>query len=307
MKRYTAYSTYILIFMSMNSISTLEARGFFDALADFFYTLNQDNPPQQNAKYTLSRKQAENYIDMYIASLNNELRPNASDYDIQKIREKTYNAFNQSSTIYIWVSGIRMYNKDMIDQFLLSAIVEVVESNTYNYAYSQTNNSTTAAKITQIIRIQLMKLIERKHTLDAYDLRPFFGYSLNQTIIREITNLSPQSYYPSGSSYYQSNYGATGRTGNSGSTGHTGRTGSTGAPRDNASYAGQTYASRSCCVCLDDFGGATERLFLKPCGHDMCKMCALDHFFPNNLPNQTKTCPTCRSYVDLEELYNDIL
>lgn len=288
--------------MSMNTIgTTLEAKGFFDALADFFHTLSQDNPPQQNTKYTLSRKQAENYIDMYIASLNNELRPNASDYDIQKIREKTYNAFNQSSTIYIWISGIRMYNKDMIDQFLLSAIIEMVESNTYNYAYSQTSNSATASKVTQIIRTQLMKLIERKRILDAYDLRPFFGYSLNQTIIREINNVSQQSYYPTGSSYYQyGTTGATGRTGNSGATG--GRTGRTGSTNSNS-----TYASQSCCICFDNFGGATERLFLKPCGHDMCKMCALDYFFPNNLLDQTRTCPICRSWVNLEELYNDIL
>lgn len=229
MKRYASYSTYILIFISMNTMSsTLHARGFFDALADFFNSIGQDGPLQQNAKYTLSRRQAESYIDMYVASLSNELRPNASDYDIQRIREKAYNAFNQSSTVYIWISGIRMYNKDMIDQFLLSAIVEVVESNTYSYAYSQTNNSTIASKISQTIRTRLMHFIENKYTLDAYNLRPFFGYQLNQTILKEIILLS-QQYYPTGASNYPSyNYGTTGSTGHTGHTGHTGNTGSTG-------------------------------------------------------------------------------
>lgn len=271
--------------MSMCAIDTpLEAKGFFDALSDFFHTLAQDNnpQPQPNAKYTLSLQQAKNYIDLYVASLNNELRPNATSYDIEKINEKTYKAFNQSSTIYVWVSGIRMYNKDMIDQFLLSAIIEVVESNTYNYAYDQTKNSTTAAKITQTIRTMLMKLIEKKQVLDAYSLRPFFGYPLQQTIRTEIAKL------------HQHN------------TGYNGTTNTTGS-NNTSGHQHTTYASQSCCICFDDFGGATERLFLKPCGHDMCTGCALDYFFPNNLPDQTKKCPLCRSWVDLEELYNDVL
>src|SRR5437764_481502 len=130
MKRYTSCYSYILVFIMLNMIGTtnLNARGFFDILTDFFNSFTADVQPQPNTEYTLSRKQTENYIDLYIASLNNALRPNASSYDIQKIRDKTYAAFNQSSTVYIWISGIRMYNKDMVDQFLLSAIIEVVES-----------------------------------------------------------------------------------------------------------------------------------------------------------------------------------
>jgi len=228
----------------------------------------------------LSRKQAQSYIDLYIASLNDGLRPHISDYDIQRMTNKTYTTFDQSSTVYIWVSGIRMYNKDMIDQFLLSAIIEVVESNTYSYAYDQTKNATTASKITQNMRTQLMKLIEKKQVLDAHNLRPFFGYPLKEAIRKEIANNTTTTHQhnnSSSSSNHQSH-------------------------NNNA-----TYASQSCCMCLDDFGGATERLFLKPCGHDMCKMCALDYFFPNNLPDQTKKCPICRSRVDMEELYNDVL
>jgi len=293
MKHYSSYSNYLVIFISMNVINTtIQAKGFFDTLADFFDGLTQNTQPQHNTTYTLSRKQAENYIDLYVASLANGLRPNASDYDMQNIRSKTYTAFNQSSTVYIWISGIRMYNKDMIDQFLLSAIIETVESNTYSYAYDQTKNSQTASKITQTMRTKLMKFIERKQVLDPQDLRPFFGYPLHQAIRTEITQMPYQ--YNNGSTYSQYptyNYGSSGHTGSSGHQG----------------YTNATYASRACCICFNNFSGATERLFLKPCGHDMCTMCALDYFFPNNLPDQTKKCPICKSWVNLEELYNDVL
>jgi hypothetical protein len=290
----SATRLFILITLNTIHISTLQAKGFFETLSDFFTNLTEDIQPQTNTKYTLSRKQAENYIDLYIASLGNALRPNACEYDIQKIKEKAYTAFNQSSNVFIWVSGIRMYNKDMIDQFLLSAIIEVVESNTYVYTYNQTHNTSTASKIAQIMRTRLMSLITNNSTIDPYRLKPFFGYQLNQTILNEIATLTSSYNYMENA--YQP-YGSTGYTG----YGYTGRTGSTGG------YYSGTYPSRSCCICFDEFGGATERLFLKPCGHDMCKMCALDYFFPNNLPDQTKKCPMCRGWVDLEELYNDVL
>ncbi len=292
MKHNVSFPTYLIIFISMNTIisTTAQAKGFFDVLSDFFDGLAQNTQPQPNKTYTLSHKQAQNYIDLYIASLNNGLRPNASDSDIQNIRNKTYTAFNQSSTIFIWISGIRMYNKDMIDQFLLSAIIETVESNTYNYAYDLTKNTHAASKITQTMRTKLMKLIERKQVLDSQELRPFFGHPLYQMIRTEIANI-PYQYNNAGiSSGYPSynNYGLSGHTGSSNQT-------------------SSTYASRACCICFDNFGGATERLFLKPCGHDICTMCALDYFFPNNLPDQTKKCPICRAWVNLEELYNDVL
>lgn len=289
MKRYLSYSSYIVIFTCLNIINSTVQAGFFDAIADFFDGLSQSTQPQHNTTYTLSRRQAENYIDLYVATLTNGLRPNACDYDMQNIRNKTYTALNQSSTVYIWISGIRMYNKDMIDQFLLSAIIDTVESNTYNYAYDQTRNSTVASKITQTIRTKLMRLIERKQTLDAQDLRPFFGYPLQQAIRTEIANIPYQNNTPYNNQPY--NYGS---SGHSGASGHHG-------------YTGATYASPACCICFDNFGGATQRIFLKPCGHDICTMCALDYFFPNNLPDQTKKCPICRSWVNLEELYNDVL
>ena len=291
MKHYKAYSIYLIVFISMNSISTTtQAKGLFDIISDFFDGFAQNVQPQYNTTYTLSHKQAQNYIDLYVVSLDNGLHPNASYNDIQNIRNKTNTAFNQSSTVFIWISGIRMYNKDMIDQFLLSAIIETVESNTYNYAFDQTRSTHTASKITQTIRTKLMKLIERKQVLDPQDLRPFFGYPLQQAIRTEIAHVSYQ-YNNTGHSYHYPSYGS---SGNIGSSGHHG-------------YSGATYASRACCICFDTFGGATERLFLKPCGHDICTMCALDYFFPNNLPDQTKKCPICRSWVNLEELYNDVL
>lgn len=58
----------------------------------------------------------------------------------------------------------------------------------------------------------------------------------------------------------------------------------------------KVYASPSCCICLNDFGSAgCTRLFLKPCGHDMCINCAHDYFIVRN----NSQCPQCRQTVDI--------
>lgn len=58
------------------------------------------------------------------------------------------------------------------------------------------------------------------------------------------------------------------------------------------------YPSESCCTCLESFGGAVERVFLEPCGHDICPDCAREWFFTRNNPS----CPTCRTDVSKRTL-----
>jgi hypothetical protein len=291
MKNQTLYCMYVVIFVGMSSINSTSQAGFFDALTNFLNSFTHQNT-QNN--YTLTITQAQNYIDLSLASLNTGLRPNASDYDIQAIRNKTYGAFNQSSTVYAWIQGTKMYSRDMIDQIILSAIIEVVESNTYNYAYDQTRNSTVASKVTQTIRTRLMRIMEKTAVINEQEIRQFFGYSLQQMVRHEIT------YGMQG----HGTYGYSGTTGSTGSTGFSGRTGSTGSTGSGARHHNHpTYPSESCCVCFDDFDGVTtERLFLKPCGHDICLTCALDYFFPHNKADTTKKCPICSSWVNLEEI-----
>jgi hypothetical protein len=61
----------------------------------------------------------------------------------------------------------------------------------------------------------------------------------------------------------------------------------------------QLFPSDSCCSCLESFN-VVERVFLYPCGHDICKSCAYSWFF-NPLSPHT-TCPQCRAAVNLDKL-----
>lgn len=62
------------------------------------------------------------------------------------------------------------------------------------------------------------------------------------------------------------------------------------------------YPSQASCSCLESFGHGVERVFLDPCGHDMCPDCAREWFFERNNPN----CPTCRTEVSKRKLAQKI-
>ena len=67
------------------------------------------------------------------------------------------------------------------------------------------------------------------------------------------------------------------------------------------------HTSTSCCICMELFEEVIiERLYLNPCGHDICEICALEWFFPNNILDQQKPCPTCRSTIDFDVLCDDL-
>ncbi len=63
------------------------------------------------------------------------------------------------------------------------------------------------------------------------------------------------------------------------------------------------YPSEACCACLENFdGNNVVKVYLYPCGHDMCKECSRDHFFKFKKDN----CPHCRARVDKERLRGNI-
>ena len=59
------------------------------------------------------------------------------------------------------------------------------------------------------------------------------------------------------------------------------------------------YPSTDCCICLESFYDVI-RVFLVPCGHDVCVTCAKHWFFTDNKSN----CPLCRQKVDKKALKN---
>lgn len=65
----------------------------------------------------------------------------------------------------------------------------------------------------------------------------------------------------------------------------------------NPSPAQNYYPSLSCCICMEDFTDV-PRIYMTPCGHDICVNCAERWFFTEN----KNSCPICRQKVDKKAL-----
>ncbi len=57
------------------------------------------------------------------------------------------------------------------------------------------------------------------------------------------------------------------------------------------------YPSENCCVCFDSFKDV-QRIYLMPCGHDICKVCAQQWFFDQ----RKNSCPQCRAITEKNDL-----
>lgn len=262
--------TYSMFALTLSSGQAQGADNFFQALANFFTTLAESATPKTDPKYTLTRKQVDSYVHMYITSIKQTLYPAVSQTDMNQLTKKINHGMSSRSDLYIWIQGVRWYDKEKIDQIILSAMLEIIEENSYIYALKQTNNKVIAQKVAQSMYNNALAITQKTSILDPAKLRPFFGAALHQAIRKAITQFDAayqQSFTPS-------------------------------AP------AVQLYPSSICCICLNDFSTKIERIFLYPCGHDMCKFCALEYFFEDH--GNSKTCPQCRSIVNLEQLFEDL-
>lgn len=274
-----------LLISSTLTTHAFDLQGCLEQLTSWLQSLNsatqQEIPvasaASPNHKYTLSARQVQEYLDNYFATLEYGLYPAATHSDISAIRAITANKIETDRSIYIWVSGVRFYNKDMIDQYSLEAIVEYIENSSYNLAYNQVFNGATANKVSLSIKASAQATINNMSYLDLSQIQKFFGAALSQ-LVRQRINQIDTPYQPSYTPQAQ--------------------------PTTNSQ---SLYPSTSCCICLEDFGAVTnKRIYLKPCGHDICKLCALNYFFPADMPDRTRKCPHCRSNVNFDALFNDL-
>ncbi len=233
--------------------------------------------------YTLSEQQANEYIGLCIASLRHALPTGSDEGDIAALEHSVYSTLPHMETLFIWRFGKRVFDKDKLDQYFTSAILELVEQTSHDYTLARTNNRTVAKKIANSMLNNLLAIIQNSGTLNFEKVTPYIGRSLRQKI-REAINRFDVPHQPDFSNYTPTHQNYT-----------------QAEPEPSAQVA---YATQQCCICFESFQEVDE-IFLRPCGHDICADCAQEWFFNNN-PDNTKTCPICRSYVDLGQLWEDI-
>ena len=225
----------------------------------------------------LTESQARSYIEQCIASLDHALRPHVRSYEVQQLTSAVKSALYNNRNISTWTSAGKRYKKDLIDQYINSAILEYIEKASYNYAYDRSGNRTIAKRVAESMRNNALARIAQAGALDADAITPFVGEELKKAVREAINRFDAP---------YDNNYRP--------STSYT--------IHVNSGSKDKFYPSDDCCVCYDSFS-STERVFLQPCGHDICKDCAESWF----LKNHKSSCPYCRTTINKQRLSQDLV
>jgi len=141
------------------------------------------------------------------------------------------------------------------------------------------------------MRNNALARIQRNSNLDAEVLTTFIGNSLRRAVREAINRFevpSQQNYNRPTASTYNST---------------TARPNGASADAQNASASSaessfdRTFPTPECPVCYESFE-TVNRLFLSPCGHNMCKTCAYNWCFTNS----NNSCPICRADINRQKL-----
>ncbi len=297
----------------LGAYTNMHAANWFNV----FFNLFSSQPTQQttyahsnvNNADMLSEQQAIEYVHNIIASIGHALRPSIPGYELDNLKHTILRIVRSSSHVYKWTAAGKRYKKDMIDQYINSAMLEDIEKRSYEYAYQQTNNQTIASRISESMRNNALADIQKYNTLNGQALAPYFGDRLKQSIRSAINHYDVPSQYdysnynsqptpayaPNDYTYPQpsappadpDDYAPTAP--------------SSTIMNDPANYDTTLYPSDECAVCYDELSPA-NRIFMHPCGHDMCKTCAREWFFSTN----KATCPHCRTNVDKTKLQREV-
>lgn len=254
-------------------------------LISLFFFMNTSAPLSArtiNNEYSLTEQQACAYIDQCIGSLEYALRTAMHHYHLNQLKQNIKDELHLNHTIYQWTWYGKRYCKEIIDELISSTVLQFIEDTSYTIAYDFTYNQDIAKRISSSMRNNVLARIAKYGYLDFEKITDFVGYALHKAIERTIQN-NYNNYYHTLTQSYSHTYEST-------------------QPKPSAPTL---YESNACCICFESFQEFDiYRVFLTPCGHDMCTECARQWFFTNNA-NKNNTCPQCRSWVDLDQLSID--
>lgn len=273
----------IALFYSVVISQQINATGWWDLL------FNNDRPSHttygqvsQASSSTMSDSQMRSYVRQVCRAFGYDLTySEVNDLEQAIIRAVTYDSATYQSGRY---GG---YIKDKVDQYVCSGILQFIEEYAYSYAYKRVQNNSRARAIAESMRNNGHALIIQSNSLSAAQLGQFVGSALKKAVDYELANTQPSYNKPQHSNPPAHNPEYTQY--------QTQQSAAAAAAANTAHYG--TYPSDECCVCIESFKDV-RRIFLKPCGHDICVSCAYAWFFDG----KNKTCPHCRAKVSLADL-----
>lgn len=311
--------TAITLVTFLNS-SYLSADGWFDSFMGSIFGSSQSSKPSNNnysssystnnsnnhinsQKYSLSEEQAKSYVNQMAASFDLALRPYInSTSDFQYFKTLTIDNILPSPRVYKYTPYGKRYDKDLIDQYINGGILQYIEEKSYSEAYLMTNNRTVARKIAKSMFNNALAVIVKNNAIDMEAVAQFVGAALRRAIQNELlkydvpyqpdyNNMPANDQYDAPPAYEAPPAYSPSHYSDSDLPAY-----------ENVASQEKNYPSQDCCVCYDTLH-QNNRVFLRPCGHDICKTCIYGWFFGSN---QNKTCPQCRANVNFERLNKDL-
>ena len=241
---------------------------------------------------SMNERNAKNYIEQLVHSLNNALRPHMKHSKLKKLLQRIRNAVLNNRAVYQQTPYGKRYKKDMVDQYANGAILEFIEQRAYKIAYKKSGNHSIARRVSESMRNNALACIQQNDTVNFERITTFVGKSLKRAV-RNAINTDDVPYRPTYNNSYETSY--TEPSTPSYSYQHS--VPSAQAPPTYNHHEPvidfEIYPSEDCCSCMESFDDV-NRVFIKPCGHDICALCAQDWFFTN----KNNTCPHCRTAAD---------
>lgn len=264
----------------------------------------------QQHSSTMSERAAKDYIDQMAHSLDYALCPHMKSKYLRTLSSQIRNSILSNRSTYKMTPYGKRYKKDMIDQFINSMVLEFIENRAYNYAYKKCYDSSVARRVAESMRNNALARIMRNNVVNFERVTEFVGSALKRAVRDAINKMDAPYNYNYQPSYASTSWAASTPSYNPHyTTNYTPDYSVYNAPpvqpqpAYNPSYSSEpfydfdVYPSDDCCCCIESFDDV-ERVFLKPCGHDICKDCAYQWFFGGN----NDSCPHCRATVDLNYL-----
>lgn len=215
--------------------------------------------------YTATRE-IDRLIDDKVSYWGQSLSDYEGSRDVINLKRKLKDEILESSDNYVRLNGssVKIYSRFRVPERTMTGIIEFIQEKGYQYALKRTGNSAVARRAIDRLTKNLLRDNDRNLSLAGY-----VGSSLKSKV-RDILH-------------------------------HIEYVGSSPAPAPATAAAAAaprplfvTYPSDECCVCLDGFDNSShERMFLKPCGHDMCVTC----YHRWVIEEKNRSCPLCRAHI----------
>lgn len=258
---------YLLTALSISSFafsqpaSKSSDRGFWSNFCELLSVIfDERNYTSNNVSTQSNTASSYNYSTTSSSKLSYS---DARDY-IRKVKNKLDDGFFMhmdyserralEKTIDAMVQQGDVSTKEKIDLLVASALITYIEETAYSLAYKKTSDSSIANRIADSIRNNAQARMQNYGFLDTNAMSSFVGRKLEEAVTDAAQQLTPKPTVPS---YPE-------------------------------------YPSEECMVCYESFDKNHQRIFLRPCGHDMCRDCAQAHF----VAYHNTTCPKCRGVVN---------